>query len=69
MDDIYVYFVALPDGINEMVTPCDLGYTVYLDINLDEHQRKKAYFHALEHIKRNDFGKDDVQEIEAEARR
>lgn len=64
-----MYFVALPDGINEMVTPCDLGYTVYLDINLDEHQRKKAYLHALEHIKRCDFEKDNIQRIESEVRK
>ena len=30
MDDIYVYSVRLPDKIDELVTPCIGGYTVWL---------------------------------------
>lgn len=67
MDQIYVYFVKLPLRVSEMVTPCLEGYTVYIDERLDEAHRLEAYQHALEHIKRHDFEKDDVQQIESEA--
>lgn len=67
MDDIYVYTVDLPRHIDEMVTPCFGGYTVYLSSRLDEAQRLKAYKHALRHIENNDFDRTDVQQIEAEA--
>lgn len=68
MDDIFVYLVNLPDGIHEMVTPCCDGFTVYIDSKLTCTERQKAYLHALDHIKRNDFEKENVQEIEANVR-
>lgn len=68
MDEVYVYLVDLPSGINEMVTPCaDGDYTVYLSARLDNAHRQRAYEHALKHIRNNDFQKTDVQQIEAEA--
>ena len=67
MDDIFVYCVDLPDGINEMVTPCFEGYTVYIDIKLDILRRRKAFRHALKHIIRRDFEKGIVSSIEREA--
>ena len=67
MDNIFTYFVKLPDGIDEVVMPCLDGYTVYIDVNLSESQQIKAYTHALHHIRNNDFERPDVQEIESEA--
>ena len=67
MDQIYVYFVKLPFRVNEMVTPCLEGYTVYIDERLDEAHRLEAYRHALEHINHHDFERADVQQIEADA--
>ena len=69
MDDIYVYFVDLPPRVREVVMPCFGGYTVYISSRLDLPHRLKAYRHALRHIAENDFEKDDVQRIEAEAHR
>lgn len=63
--DIYVYQIALPDGINEYVTPCFDGFTIYINQNLSYEQRQKAFAHALLHIKNRDFEKSDVQAIEA----
>lgn len=63
---IYVYTIRLPDGIKEAVLSCAEGYTIYIDDRLDEEQRQKAFIHAMKHIERDDFHKDDVQEIEAE---
>ena len=68
MDNIYTYLVKLPNGIKEMVTPCVDGYTVYISIDLDRTGQLKAYDHAMEHIKNNDFAsEEDVQAIEARA--
>lgn len=54
-DDIYVYYINIPGNVNEMVTPCFGGYTVYIDKNLDQAHQMKAYQHAMRHIKRGDF--------------
>lgn len=40
------------------------GYTVYLSSADDKPHRIKALRHAIEHIRRRDFLKDDVQAIE-----
>lgn len=66
-----MYFTEeLPAGVHEMVTPCADGYTVYIDISLDEPHRLAAYNHALDHIRNGDFDADNirsVQEMEAAA--
>ena len=67
MVDIYVYIVDLPGRVDEMVTPCLDGYTVYLNARLSYAGRVRAYHHAIRHIERNDFEKYDVQQIEEEA--
>ena len=67
MDDVYVYFEHLPDGINEMITPCRVGYTIYLDPRQSFESMRDSYKHALSHIEHNDFEKEDVQEIETKA--
>ncbi len=67
MADVYVYYVDLPEGVNEMVTPCLSGYTIYIDKNLTFEERKAAYMHALTHVKDEDFQKTDVQDIEVSA--
>lgn len=66
---IYVYQVSLPDRINEIVTPCSDGYTVYIKESLDETSKRKALVHALKHIDNDDFHKDNVQQIEYQAHR
>ena len=67
MDDIFVYFVKLPPQINEMVLPCDGGYTIYIDSRLTWEQKRKMYDHAIGHIENYDFELADVNEIEHEA--
>ena len=49
-----------------MVTPCLDGYTIYLNAKLTYKGRVKAYMHALEHVRRNDWDKENVQQIEME---
>jgi hypothetical protein len=67
MDDIYVYIVDMPTTAAELVMPCNGGYTIYLNARLSYQDRVKAYLHALGHVERNDFEKEDVQKIEMEA--
>lgn len=67
-DDIYVYIVDLPRHVDEIVTPCVGGFTVYLASRLDEKHRLEAYRHALKHIEDGDFDRDNVQYIEAKVR-
>lgn len=71
MDDVFVYLRNdLPPKINEIVTPCADGYTVYISAKLDNDHRLKAYEHALRHIENGDFDIDctkDVQAMEAAA--
>lgn len=65
--EAYTYLTTLPDGINEMVCPCaDGNYTIYINDRLDLEHRQQAYRHAMRHIERNDFEKDNVGTIEAE---
>lgn len=65
MEDVYVYEIDLPKGINEMVSPtADNSYTVYIDRRLSDDKKKRAYLHALRHCCRRDFEQSDVQEIE-----
>lgn len=69
MDEIYIYLVELPDGIDEAVLPCVGGYTVYLDSRLCPAKMQQAYNHAMGHIENNDFEKHDVSQIETDAER
>ena len=66
-DNVNIYVLDLPDGINEMVAPCLGGYTIYIDDKLSPEGKRKAYDHALYHINNNDFEKSDVNQIEIEA--
>lgn len=69
MDNVYVYYVQLPDGIDEAVLPCIDGYTIYIDSRQSKSEMEQAYKHAISHIINNDFEKDDVGQIENDADR
>lgn len=67
MAEVYVYIVDLPDRVDEMVTPCVDGYTIYLNAKLTYRGRVNAYMHAMKHVERKDWENDYVQQIEMEA--
>lgn len=70
MANIYVYFVLLPNGINEMVASGVDSFTIYIDSRLSDKQRREAYNHAMKHINSGhlDYNcEKSVQEIEFEA--
>ena len=66
-DDVFVYYVELPEGVNETVTPCNGGYNVCIDPRQSEEGVMRSYMHALRHIMENDFEKEDVNQLEKEA--
>lgn len=63
-EPIFVYHIPLPDGVSEIVLPCLDGHTVYINDRLSHEATIEAYRHALRHIRRGDFERTDVQEIE-----
>lgn len=66
LDDLFVRLV--PNlSVNEMITPCENGYSVYIKEELPEEKKIEALYHAYVHKKSNDFGKCDVQDIESKA--
>lgn len=64
------YQVFMMDGMttNETVTVNEDGsYTIFINRNLCESKRLKAFNHAINYIKNNDFEKGNVQDIESVA--
>lgn len=55
MDRIFVYLIKMPPGVFEFVTPCEDGYTIYLDKNLTNERLIEEYEHAISHIDNGDF--------------
>lgn len=64
LDDVFIYRRPLPIGVNEVVFPCADGWTVWIADRLDLPGMRRAYRHAVEHIKNDDWNKTDVNEIE-----
>ena len=66
LDDLFVRLV--PNlSVNEMIAPCDCGYSVYIKEELPEEKKVEALYHAYVHKKNNDFTRSDIQDIEARA--
>jgi len=66
---VIIALQALPAGVNEIMCHNeDDTYTVLIDPRLCLEDRIRAYHHALNHIRRDDFSKSDVQKIETESR-
>jgi hypothetical protein len=63
----FIYPIDMKGTARAMIRPCVEGYTIYVDINLPQEEQIAAALHELSHISRNDFEKENVQEIEAES--
>lgn len=50
-----------------VVMNSDDSATILLNARLTHERQHKAYLHAMEHLKENDFEKHDVDEIEFDA--
>ena len=65
LDDLFVRLV--PNlSVNEMIAPCDCGYSVYIKDELPEDKKVEALYHAYMHAQCNDFSKDDILENKKE---
>lgn len=51
----------------QLVKNSDNSYTIFLNTRLSRESQLKSYYHALTHIRDDDFCKENVQEIEFEA--
>lgn len=66
--DVNIVLIDFPVKGKEMVIPNEDGsYTILINAKLSHNMRLEAYEHAMKHITNNDFEKENVQQIEAEA--
>jgi len=67
--DVYVKLIDIPvTSCREAVTENpDGSYTIFISSRQAPNIQLEAYEHALEHIRNNDFEKENVQQIEAVA--
>lgn len=65
MEDINVQLMDMDTKIPEqLIKNNDDSYTIFLNSRLSRDSQLKSYYHALKHIKGNDFERKNVQEIE-----
>ena len=70
MIEVFVKIIDMNTGIREQVVKNhDGSFTVFINARYATEAQKAAYIHAIGHIENDDFEKDDVQQIEAEAHR
>lgn len=62
-----VRIMDLPPRIKGFVTRRDGVPVIVLNARLNREQQQKAYLHEKKHIDNNDFEKEDVDQIEANA--
>ena len=68
IQDVNVVLVDFPNNQREMVVSNEDGsYTILINAKLSHDSQLRAYSHALKHINDGDFGKQDIQTIEAHA--
>lgn len=69
MIDYHVELIRFPSGkTHEAVTINEDGSaTIFLDKNDTKELQRKRFLHAIKHLRGNDFGKSNVQEIESNA--
>lgn len=64
-DDIFIYYVDMPDTIHSACVPCEDGYNIYINEKLDDTHKQAAYLHELIHIDHGHLIKEiNVDEIE-----
>ena len=69
MDYIKTNLIDIGDtSVHEFVTENeDGGHSIFINARLSHEAQLLAYDHAMRHIRNDDFRKEDVQRIEAEA--
>ena len=69
MIDCNIQFIKFPSGkVHEAVTQnTDGSVTIFLDKNATQESQRKRFFHVMKHLAGDDFSREDIQIIEAEA--
>lgn len=68
MNEINVHLMDMDTMLPEHLVKNDDGtYTIFLNARLSRDSQLKSYYHALKHIKEEDFDEENVQEVESEA--
>lgn len=66
--DVQVRLINFPAKGNEVVTKNeDDTYTIFINAKLSQEMQLLAYNHAMKHIERGDFDKDNADKIELDA--
>lgn len=64
-EDIGVYFLNMDTAVEEQVNLNEDGsFSIFINARISSDRQMIAYQHALEHIMKNDFGKDCADNIE-----
>ena len=64
-EDIGVYFLNMDTAVEEQVNLNEDGsFSIFINARISSDRQMIAYQHALEHILKNDFGKDYADDIE-----
>ncbi len=69
-NDNYINIVLLEKSCGVPGSVChnaDDSYTIFIDAALSSEHQKRVFEHEMKHILKDDFYRDNVQEIEAEA--
>lgn len=70
MNTVTTRLIALPTTIRAYtVLDAEADYTICINSRISYEQQLMAYEHELKHINSNDFEKENIQQIEAEAHR
>ena len=64
---VTVRFKNMPTKIKSFVQKDDDADTIVINSRLSHEQQRCCYIHEIQHLRRGDFEKESVQEIEAEA--
>lgn len=68
MEEINIKLLNMDTKIPEhLVKNSDDSYTIFINARLSRESQLKSYYHALRHIEKDDFYKEDVQQIEIDA--
>lgn len=68
MEEINVQLLNMDTKIPEqLIKNDDDSYTIFLNARLSQENRLKSYCHALQHIRENDFEKNNASAVEISA--
>lgn len=68
MENVNVVIMDNPFGVKGSVNRnSDGSFTIIIDAHLNFEQQREVYRHEMNHIKNDDFFKDDVAIIESDA--